>query len=166
MINAQITKQIKKAKAVLCTLLRFKSLKTKFKMQLIKTLVMPYLYYPPIPLHLASKNQMRRLQRVQNDSLRFAFDISWDDFVSNKKLHTVFKDTIFKETLRPVNQELYWRARKTWTSIKDHGSGDSEMLQKILDLQIDGNRKSNDLLKYPSSYTRCMDYPEPAPLYG
>ena len=46
MINAQITKQIKKAKAVLCTLLRFKSLKTKFKMQLIKTLVMPYLYYP------------------------------------------------------------------------------------------------------------------------
>ena len=103
---------------------------------------------------------MRRLQRVQNDSLRFALDIRWDDFVSNEKLHT-----IFKETLRPVNQELYWRARKTWTSIKDHGSGDSEMLQKILDLQIDGNRKSNDL-KYPSSYTRCMDYPEPAPFYG
>ena len=161
MINAQVNKQIKRARKVLCTLFRFRSLKTKFKMQLIKTLVLPYLYYPPVPLHLASKNQMRKLQRVQNDSLRFALGIKWDDFVSNIKLNTMFK-----ETLRPVNQELYWRARRTWTSIKDQGSGDSEMLQKILALEIDGNRKLKDLLKYPSSYTRCMDYPEPAPFYG
>ena len=133
-------------------------------MQMIKTLVLSYLYYPPVPLHLANKSQMRKLQSVQNDCLRFAYGVKWDDFISNKRLHNEFTTV-----LRPVNQELFWRAKKTWTSIRDEGAGDPEMLETILKLEIDFSqgKRAKDIRKYPSSYNRTMvNGAEPAPFYG
>ena len=131
-------------------------------MQLIKTLVLPYLFYPPVPLHLASDNQMRKLQRVQNNALRFAHNTQWDDFISNKDLNTKFVPG-----LRPVNQELFWRAKKTWTSIKERNAGDPKMLEDILALQRDlSSRRAVALHKYPSSFHQAMNKPEPAPFYG
>ena len=133
-------------------------------MQMIKTLVLPYLFYPPVPLHLACDAQMRKLQQVQNNSLRFAFGTKWDDRISNKRLHTEFKTV-----LRPVNQELFWRAKRTWSSIQDEGAGDPEMLAAILELKIDYSqaKRATDILRYPSSYNRTMiNGAEPAPFYG
>ena len=79
-------------------------------------------------------------------SLRFACGIKWDDFISNKRLHNEFKTV-----LRPVNQELFWRAKRTWTSIRDEGAGDPGMLDAILKLQIDFSQKSRavDIIKIP-----------------
>ena len=97
-------------------------------------------------------------------TLCFTYGIKWDDFISNKKLHTERK-TAF----HPVNQELFWRAKRTWTSIRDEGAGDPGMLDTILKLQIDFSQKSRaaDIIKYPSSYNRIMNNgAEPAPFYG
>ena len=133
-------------------------------MQMVKTLVLPYLFYPPVPLHLACNAQMRKLQQVQNNALRFAFGTKWDDLISNKRLHTEFKTV-----LRPVNQELFWRAKSTWSSIRNEGAGDPGMLAAILELQIDFSqeKRTTDILRYPSSYNRVMiNGAEPAPFYG
>ena len=68
-----------------------------------------------------------------------------------------------------MNQELFWRVKKTWTSILNEGAGDPEMLEKILELQIDFSQKKRaaDIIKYPSSYNRIItNGAEPAPFYG
>ena len=164
MINPQVRKQARKGRAVLSSLHKFSMIKTKLKINLVKTLVLPYLFYPPIPLHLASNNQMRKLQSVQNDSIRFAHGIQWDEFISNKRLHTELKSVF-----RPVNQELFWRAKKTWDSIRNEGAGDPGMLEVILGLEMDFSQKkrSADIIKYPSSYNRIItNGAEPAPFYG
>ena len=132
------------------------------KLQMVKTLVLPYLFYPPVPLHLASKTQMRKLQRVQNNSLRFAYGVKWDEYVSSKRLHNEYRPAA-----RPVNQVLYWRARDIWEGIKNDISGNASMLEKILKVEIDySSRREKDLIKFPSSYTRAMKRGEPPPYYG
>ncbi len=45
---------------------------TKIKTHLVKTLTLPILDYPPIPIHALSKTQILKLQRVQNRAMRFA----------------------------------------------------------------------------------------------
>ena len=107
---------------------------------------------------------MLKLQIVQNDCLRFVYGVKWHDFISTKRLHTEFKTV-----LRPVNQELFWRAKRTWTSIQDEGAGDPAMPETILKLEIDFSqeKRAKDILKYPSSYNRTMvNGAEPAPFYG
>ena len=107
---------------------------------------------------------MRKLQSIQNDSIRFAYGVKWDDFISNKRLHTELK-TVF----RPVNQELFWRAKNTWESIRNEGAGDPGMLKTILALKTDCSLQSraSDIIKYPSSYNRIItNGAEPAPFYG
>ena len=116
MINAQVRKQVLKGKANLLSLYRFSSMKTKLKLHLVKTLVLPHLYYQSMPLHLASRNQMRKLQVVQNQALHFAFSIKWYDFKTNKEIHKM------KPIHMPVNQVLYWRAKKIWEPIESRGS--------------------------------------------
>ena len=164
LVNAQVAKQAKKARSVLSSIRKFSMIKDKLKVNLIKTLVLPYLFYPPVPLHLANNNQMRKLQSIQNDSIRFAYGVKWDDFISNKRLHTELK-TVF----RPVNQELFWRAKNTWESIRNEGAGDPGMLKTILALKTDCSLQSraSDIIKYPSSYNRIItNVAKPAPLYG
>ena len=54
---------------------------------------------------------MHKLQVVQNKALRFAFNIKWYDFKTNKEIHKM------KPIHMPVNQVLYWRAKKIWEAI-------------------------------------------------
>lgn len=47
-------------------LYRFNSMPTEIKIHLIKTLIIPDIDYPPVPIHALSVDQLGILQRVQN----------------------------------------------------------------------------------------------------
>ena len=95
---------------------------------------------------------MRKLERAKNKALRFTFGIKWDQFISNKKIHTEYK-----RATPPVNQVLHWRARNIWEGIKDNISGNADMLKQILEIEIDySSCREKELFKFPPSYLRAM----------
>ncbi len=61
-----ISRRIKKGNGILTQLRRFSSLSAKMKTTLIKTLLIPVMEYPPIPLCMASRSQKRKMQTVLN----------------------------------------------------------------------------------------------------
>ena len=66
-----ITKTIKKGNGILSQLRRFSNLTPKIKTILIKTLLIPVMEYPSIPICMASPSQKRKMQTVINKALRF-----------------------------------------------------------------------------------------------
>lgn len=58
----------------LSELQRFYNVPTNIKLHLIKAFVLPILSYPFIPLITASNTSKKKLQTVQNQTLRFAFN--------------------------------------------------------------------------------------------
>ena len=47
----------------------------------------PKLLYPTVPLHIASKTQMTRLQKIQNAATRFIINHALLDRLTNETLH-------------------------------------------------------------------------------
>ena len=101
-----------KASNKLNTLRRFKQLPQNIKTHLIKAYISPLLHYPPIPLVSISKNQIKKLQVIQNRALRFALDTSRLDHVVNnvKTLHE-------KANLEPINTTIYTRAEAAYRKL-------------------------------------------------
>ncbi|MPC54987.1 hypothetical protein E2C01_048918 [Portunus trituberculatus] len=85
--TSHVTQRVVRAKSALTRLFCFRDLVTGLKLQLIKALVLPILYYPPVPLHAFSKTAISRLQKEQNSALRFASGTRWDDFTGSASLH-------------------------------------------------------------------------------
>ena len=73
----QVTLNTHKARAELRKLYRFRLLKKKLKVRLYKTLILPLLTYPVIPLNACSKTQIMKLQRIQNDAIRWICNERW-----------------------------------------------------------------------------------------
>ena len=146
--------QTKKANNALSSIGRFFSLPQDKKLQLVKTVVFPYLTYPPIPLHIAAKTNIRKLQSVQSNALRWALNIKWYDLISNKKIHK-------KLNIRPVNQELYWRARTTWDNIRNNNAADPTLFRDLLDMPFNNINPKANLF---SGHEIAMG-PEPRPIY-
>ena len=75
------TKQVKSNKqsaiGALKSLYKFKYLKRKLKVRLYKTLILPLITYPIIPLNAISKTQMKKLQVVQNKAIRWIMNEHW-----------------------------------------------------------------------------------------
>ena len=97
---------------------------------------------------------MIKLQRAQSAALRWVLNIKWYDLISNEKIHKKLK-------VRAVNQELYWRARRTWENIKENNAADINAFQTLLELPYDRAKLKKD---FPSSYDIAMG-PEPSPIY-
>ena len=101
---------------------------------------------------------MCRLQTVQNKAIRFAFNVSWYDFISAKDLHNRFR---FK--FKPLNQVLHLRAQKTWDKIKSGIGADPEQF-KIINETLAPEPDE----KYDNSFPSSLDLAEkdePPPLY-
>ena len=64
MITGRANKELKLLK-------RFKKLKTGLKLRLYKSLVLPILLYPIIPINACSKTQLKKLQTVQDEAIRW-----------------------------------------------------------------------------------------------
>ena len=60
-----------KGNAVLTNLRRFQNLSPKLKSTLVKTLLIPILEYPPIPICYVSLTQNRNMLTVINKALKF-----------------------------------------------------------------------------------------------
>ena len=151
---SHIAVQAHKAKTALTSIRRFYSLPIDQKLQLVKTIVFPYLTYPPIPLHIAAKSNLIKLQSVQSMALKWVLNIKWYDLISNEKIHKKLK-------VRPLNQELHWRARKTWENIAENNAADINAFQTLMELPYD---RAKLKAGFPSSYDIAMG-PEPEPIY-
>ena len=156
---SHVPKQITKAKKALGSIRRFHTLPTKHKLGLVKSLVLTHLFYPPIPLHLASRTDMGKLQAMQNTALRWVYNIKWDDFVTNKRIHK-------KYNIRPVNQELYWRAKSTWDKIANNNAADQETYKYLKDMDKNMGYDSQNQHAHFRPSIEATGKPEPPPIYG
>ncbi len=102
-ITTHITERIHRGTAALINLYRFKNSTPHIKTTLIKTLLIPILEYPPIPINSTTNSQKLKLQRVLNRALQF---INWsdNDRISNiEQLHLKYKVT-------PINISIHYKA--------------------------------------------------------
>ena len=158
MVGTQTDRQASRARAVLGTLWGSKTAKAKTRVHLVKTLVFPHLTYPCIPLHTATNHQLGGLQGVQNEAIKYALGVSWFDFIPSAHLHNRFR---FK--FQPLNQLLYWRAKKVWEKISTGHAADLtqyNLLRNELEPEPDESYHS----WFPSSIN-MVEGPEPPPMY-
>ena len=110
-----ITQHVNQRKAIaqktLNRLKRFRGLREKTKRKLYITMVRPQLLYPIVPLNQTTTNSKRKLQRVQNDALRFIDGSSRFDRIPSHRLHN-------RHNLDPINIYLYNRSVKVWTDME------------------------------------------------
>ena len=109
-IRKHVLDRVNKARATLTKLKRFSTCSIKTKMRLYTTIVRPVLEYPPIPVHAASTTLLLKLQVVQNQALRWVYNIRYPVIVTNERLHIM-------SNLLPINIWLYNRATKVWNTL-------------------------------------------------
>ena len=63
-----------RAKDELKMLGRFRHLKKGLKLRLFKTLILPLLLYPIIPINACSKSQINKLQKIQDAAIRWIYN--------------------------------------------------------------------------------------------
>ena len=150
--NQQINNNTTKAKHVLYTLKRFHQLTTDIKLKLIKTCVIPTLIYPEYPLASISKEGMRKLQRVQNSSLRFVYNEKYPYTKTAEELHQL-------SNLKPINILLYERASKTKFTLQNILQ-DTTYINTITD-----NQNNNTDHTWFRKTSKVLEREEPQPIY-
>lgn len=100
-----------RGQSALHKLLQFKNIPSNIKVYLIKAFVLPIIRYPTIPLATVSKSSIIKLQRIQNQALRFAFDEKYSYTKNIKTLHEEAK-------LEPINYFLYTQAQKIFRKME------------------------------------------------
>ena len=111
---AHVSATVGRATAQLISLFRFRHLNSHIKLILYKTLVLPLLLYPPVPLNAANKTNMSKLQRVQNKAIRFITNTSRREHITSVELHR-------RVGLEPINVLLHRRALSVWRSLRQIG---------------------------------------------
>ena len=99
-----------KGNAVLTNLRGFKNLSPKIKTTLVKTLLIPILEYPPIPLCSASLTQKRNMQTVINKALKF-IHCNENTEATVEELHKMYNIT-------PLNININTKAKKIWETVR------------------------------------------------
>ena len=150
--NQQINNNTTKAKHVLYTLKRFHQLTTDIKLKLIKTCVIPTLIYPEYPLASISKEGIRKLQRVQNSSLRFVYNEKYPYTKTAEELHQL-------SNLKPINILLYERASKTKFTLQNILQ-DTTYINTITD-----NQNNNTDHTWFRKTSKVLEREEPQPIY-
>ncbi len=102
--------KIKKGKGILTKLRRFRNLTPKLKTTLVKTLLIPVIEYPPIPICSTSKTQKINMQKVLNIGIKF---------INNNDTETgTIAGLHHKYNITPCNISLYNKACKIWENIR------------------------------------------------
>lgn len=115
----QVISAISKAKVNIAKLYRFRSAPVKIKRYLYITLIRPLLEYPCLELCKTSKENIIKLQRIQNSATRFILNVKLNDRIRSEELHARAK-------LDPINIRLAKLSRK--------------MLYKMRDLYVTANQ--------------------------
>lgn len=150
-----------KAIGVLRTLYRFRDIPARYKLQLYKTVVRPLLEYPAVPLHLASRAKMLRLQAVQNRAIMWITGHRFreEGRPSIRRLHKSLK-------LEPLNQRLHKLAIRTWEALAADEDPNYEEVDELAN-QPSRRRANADPRRswWPSSL-RVVRQPMPRPIYS
>ncbi len=104
-----ITKTINMGKGILSQLRRFNNLSPKMKTTLIKTLLIPVMEYPSIPICMASPTQKRKKQTMLNKAFRF---------IHYSEQEQLKADLHVKYNIAPLNISNYHKALRIWVTIK------------------------------------------------
>ena len=149
-----IIQQVKIRKKVsdvqLTKLQRFRHLNEKNKLKLYKTLILPSLIYPTVPLNTLSNFQFKTLQKTQNKGLRFVTNTHFSEFSSNKTLHDRLK-------IDPINITIHRHAKNTWNKLKTH-------MPDTYNALLENYDPPRYKTRYTSSRTQAESDP-PSPIY-
>ncbi len=107
---SHISKTINKGNGILSQLRRFSNLTPKMKAILVKTLLIPVMEYPSIPICMASLTQKRKMQSVLNKALRF-IHCNEQEQLNTEELH-------IKYNIAPSNISNFHKPQKIWESIR------------------------------------------------
>lgn len=151
--TSHVTNRVKQARRTLGALYRFRDLDRGLKLHLIKTLVIPVLTYPPVPIHALSRSVISRLQRVQNAALKFALNLRWDDFTTAEAMHEV-------ASIPALNVRLHNLASGVWKRLKDMGW---EQFNALLELHQEAPNHQHAW--FPRSLLTIEHDPAPPPCY-
>ena len=146
-ITGHANDRINQGKAIVSKLRRFNNLTPKIKATLIKTLLIPVLEYPPIPICSLSKTKKIELQKVLNQGLRF---INHHD--TERK---TMEETHRLYNITPINTSIHIKANKIWNTIR------ITQEQEYHDLVRPRNRAH---YWFPRTST-LIDLPLPMPIY-
>ncbi len=105
-----ITRTINIGKGILSQLRRFSGLTPKIQTTLVKTLLIPVITNPSIPLCMASKTPKKKMQTIPNKAVRFIH--------CNEQQQLNTDDLHIKYGITPLNILNYQRALNTWETIK------------------------------------------------
>ena len=111
----QIENITNRANAELKKLRRFRNLKRKLKIRLHKTLILPLLTYPIIPLNISSNTQIKKLQVIQNKAVRWIANEHWPTICPIEQRQQEFK-------IEPINERIRRLAEGAWYKIHEENS--------------------------------------------
>ena len=106
-MKKQVDLNTKKTRAELKKLYRFRLLKKKLKTRLYKTLVLPLLTYPVVPLNAISRSQTIKLQRIQNQAIRWICNERWPIICPTEARHQELKIEKMDDRIRRLAEEVW-----------------------------------------------------------
>ena len=116
---------------------RFRYLKKRLKLRLYKSLILPILLYPIIPLNTCSKAQMNRLQTRQNEVIRWICNERYPLRCPIDLRHQQLK-------LEYISDRIRRMAENIWSNLEEETS---DFFNKTITINI--TQPHNH---YPSSY--------------
>ena len=149
-----VIKSSERANLILKEMQYLRHLSVHAKTQLVKSLILTILTYPCAPLNTCSVSRLYQLQTVQNNCLRWIYNIRQREHrITNRALHERAK-------LPPINQVIHSRARTIWQKLRAGEAGDLESFREISDIEF-----TNYYIHFPSSYIISLKE-DPPPIYN
>ena len=145
---------VDKANLLLFHMRSLKNLSIPSKLILVKAYIITTLTYPCIPLNTASLTCLYQLQTVQNNALRWVYNIRLRQMIPNRTLH-------LRANILPINQVIHARARIIWNNLRDGIAGDPETFERISSIEM-----RRYFHHFPSSLDIASKVNDPPPIYN
>ena len=146
-----INAKIQQANNTLSKLRRFSELPTKIKLHLVKTLVLPVIDYPSVPLHNIAWTNNIKPKAIQNKALRFAINDWYPYRKTNEEIHNEYQ-------IKAYNVRSHLSAGKIWQNLE------ALNVDIIVNLKNADRETRNDNRNFPSSLKK-MEGRCPALMY-
>ena len=117
----------------------------------VKSLIIPSLSYPSVPLNTCPITSFCKLQAVLNRALKFSFGVRYPDVPTARSL-------LDRAKIKPMNQTIHKRASNIWHKLEQGIAGDKDTYRMIKGINLIKNNRN-----FPSSLKRA-EKEEPPPI--
>ena len=148
--KAQIASNYQKGMRNLIKIKRFYSAPVKIKKTLYKALVRPAIEYPYLVLQNTNKTNLKKLQNLQNKSLRFILGLKLKDKVRTCTIHEKLKIEPFNIRLNRLSKKMMYKAKEKYLN---NPTKTEDLFYKLSDYTIE----SQPLKKKKRSIVERMD---------